>query len=330
MQQPPSLGLSSAIWLLERPTISLTSTSLANHLRTALSTTLGAYPQWCGYLKGILSIDDDSPPPETATFPAHAKRYGRVYVHYGTSIDPGVEFVEATSIATVDGLYSADSVKRRPVWNRRGDEETLIQFVPPTDMVLALEPNEKDTDGLYKPIMAVQCTELSCGGFVLAAKIAHPLADITALARFVRDWASVSHTMLTEAPLPVLSPVFEPLWLDAAAAGNINAHDADPAIIKDALSLPLHRYDWWAPPAKPPSPFPSDLPLAGQPLPWTEWDTKAPVDQYTVHFSREQIDHLWHSAMQESSLISSNLKISKHGCTTGSYLVMRGACSWSS
>jgi hypothetical protein len=305
-------GLSSAIWLLERPTSSLASVDLAKHLCTALSTTLDAYPQWCGYLKAILSVSDDSLPLETRSFPAHAKRYGRAYVHYGTNTDPGVEFVEATSAATVDSLYSANSSKRRPVWNRREDEETLTQYVPPTNVVSALEPNEEDANGLYKPIMAVQYTELACGGLVLAVKIAHPLADIAALTRFVRDWASVSRAMLTEAPLPVLSPVFEPLRLDEFAAGDINASDADPTIMKDALSLPLHRYDWWAPPSTPPSPFPSDLPPAGKPLPWIEWDTKAPVDQCTVHFSRKQIDHLWQSATQESSSTSSNLKISKH------------------
>lgn len=84
-------------------------------------------------------------------------------------------------MATVDGLYDANSTERRPIWNRRRDEETLSQFVPSTNVVLALEPNEKDTDGLYKPIMAVQFTEIACGGVVLAVKIAHPLADITAL-----------------------------------------------------------------------------------------------------------------------------------------------------
>lgn len=149
-------------------------------------------------------------------------------------------------------------------------------------------------------------------GLVLAAKIAHPLADITALAHFMRDWASVSRALLMEASIPVLSPVFDPLRLDASAAGDINANEPDPAIMKMGLDLPLHRYDWWASPAQPPSPFPADLPLAGNPLPWAEWDIKAPVDQYTVHFSRNQIDHLWHSAVQESSLGSSNLKISKH------------------
>lgn len=305
-------GLPTAVWIFECPTISLASIDLAEHLRTALSTTLNAYPQWSGYLKAILSIGDDSLPRETTSFPAHAKRYGRVYVHYGTSTDPGVEFVEATSMATVDSLYSANSAGRRPIWNRKGNEESFAPFLPPTNVVLALEPNEKDMDGLYKPIMAVQCTKLACGGHVLAAKISHPLADIVTLTQFVRDWASVSRTMLTKTPLPVLSPVFRPLQLDVSAAGDINADDADPTIMKDALSLPLHRYDWWAPPANPPSPFPSDLPLTGKPLPWAEWNTKAAVDQYTIHLSDKQINHLWQSAIQDNSVTSSNLKISKH------------------
>jgi hypothetical protein len=305
-------GLTSAIWLLEHPTVSLASADLANHLRAALSITLNVYPQFCGYLKAVLDIEEGSLPTETAAFPTHAKRYGRVYVQFGTGKDPGVEFVEATSTATVDDLYDADSADRRLIWNRRQGNETLTQFVPSTDIVSALEPNEKDATGHYKSILAVQYTSLACGGIVLAAKIAHPLADITALTCFVRDWASISRAMINEAPLPALNPVFEPSRLDSCAAGNINFDFADPVVMKDALSLPLHRYDWWARPAEPPSPFPSDLPPAGRPLPWAEWDTKSQVDQYTVHFSNEQINHLWHSTTKDNSLTPSKLKISKH------------------
>ena len=303
-------GLTNAIWLLERPTVQ--SADLSDHLRTALRVTLDAYPQWCGFLKSVLCIENDQLPSEVAAFPIHAKHYGRVYVHYDTGSDPGVEFVDATSTATVNDLYSATSAKRRPIWNRRNEEEALAQFVPPTNIVHALEPNKKDAQGLHKPIMALQLTRLACGGLVLAAKIAHPLADITSLTEFVRDWASVSSAMLAEAPLPVLGPIFEPSRLDAFAAGGINREVADSDIMKDALSLPLHRYDWWAAPAQPPSPFPSDLPPAGKPMPWNEWDTKAPVDLYTVHFSRQQVDHLWRSATQDSSPTSLNLRISKH------------------
>ncbi|KAJ8114203.1 hypothetical protein OPT61_g3866 [Boeremia exigua] len=307
-----NFALTNAIWLFERPTVSLAPTDVFDHLRKALSSTLNAYPQWCGFLKAILTVDGQELPPETASFPAHAKRYGRVYVHFGTTTDPGVEFIEATSMATVDSLYRADSARRRPIWNRRTDDETLNQFVPSTAVVAALEPNDKDTDDCYKPSMALQYTQLACGGLVLAAKIAHPLADITALIRFVQDWACNSRAILVGAPLPKLSPIFDPSLLDASAAGDINADVAEYNIIEDALSLPLHRYDWWAPPAKPPSSFPLDTPLAGRSMPWDEWDTKAPVDQYTIHFSKEQVDHLWQSAMQGSSSVSSDLRISKH------------------
>lgn len=198
------------------------------------------------------------------------------------------------------------------MWNRQELGPRLVEFVPSTILVNALQPNEKDADGLYKPIMAVQCTQLACGGYVLAAKIAHPLADINALVRFVQDWAEVSRAMLAEEPLPVLTPVFEPLRLDERAAGDINAAIADSYIMETALGLPLHRYDWWSPPAQPPSPFPSNTPMAGNPMPWGEWDRRATVDQYTVHFGRGQIDHLWDMAVQTGSDGSSPLRISKH------------------
>jgi hypothetical protein len=123
-----NFGLTSAIWLLERPCISLPSDGLAHHLRSSLSTALEAYPQWCGYLKAILSIDAENLPRETASFPAHAKRYSRVYVHYNTGTDPGAAFVEATSTATVDELYNAGAADglhqtvphREPLFATRG------------------------------------------------------------------------------------------------------------------------------------------------------------------------------------------------------------------
>lgn len=307
-----NLGLTSAIWLLERPVIPTTSIDLPGHLRTALRTALNAYPQWTGFLESVLSIDKQNLAPEISSFPSHAKGYGRVYVRYGSTEDPGIEFVEAKSTAIVDDLYSIHSAKRRPVWIRQEPGTKLTQFVPLTVLVNALQSNGKDADGLYKPNMAIQCTRLACGGLVLAAKIAHPLADITALAHFIRDWASVSRAMLTESPLPELTPIFEPLRLDACAAGDIDADDFDPAIVQEALNLPLHRYDWWAPPAQPPPPFPPDLPMAGTPLPWDSWNTKAIVDQYTVHFSREQIDYLWRTATHIDSDGPSQSRISKH------------------
>jgi hypothetical protein len=307
-----NFGLTSAVWLLERPKVPPASTGIPEHLRAALRTTLNAYPQWCGFLKSIRSINDNDLAPETSSFPPHGRRYGRVYVHFGSAEDPGVEFLNATSKATVLDLYDIASLQGRPFWNRQDRGTRLAQFVPPTVLVNALQPNEKDADGLYKPNMAVQCTQLACGGLVLAAKIAHPLADITALTRFIRDWANVSRAMLAQEPLPVLSPDFEPLRLDQCAAGDVNADDADLDIMETALALPLHRYDWWAPPAQPPSPFSADLPPTGTPLPWATWDTKTLVDQYTIHFSRAQIEHLWRAATQADSDRSTSPRISKH------------------
>ncbi|KAF2998566.1 hypothetical protein E8E13_005756 [Curvularia kusanoi] len=307
-----NFALTSAVWLFERPSIALSPKDLPNRLRTALRTALNAYPQWCGFLKSINSVDIDSVDPETTSFPLHARRYGRVYIKFGATEDPGVEFVEATSAMTVDDLYSMNSAERRPIWNRQGPDVKLSQFVPLTTLANALQLNEKDEEGLYRPIMAVQCTQLTCGGFILAVKIAHPLADITALTHFVRDWASVSKAMLEETSIPVLTPVFDPLGLDGCAAGDINADGPDSALLHDAAALPMHRYDWWAPPAHPPPPFPADLPLAGKPLPWAEWDTKASVDQYTIHFDQMQVDYLWRMAMQVDPEESSGLKISKH------------------
>ncbi|SMR64409.1 unnamed protein product [Zymoseptoria tritici ST99CH_3D1] len=133
----------------------------------------------------MFSLDEQGLPPETASFPIHLKRYVRVYVHHGTLTDSGVELIGATSTATADDLYPFSSPKRRPVWARRSDELALALFVPATSIVLPLDPEQKDD-----PIMAVQWTTLACGGFVLAVKIAHPLADIGSLTRFVRDWAN--------------------------------------------------------------------------------------------------------------------------------------------
>jgi hypothetical protein len=123
-----NFGLTSVIWLLERPCISLPSGGLAHHFRSSLSTALEAYPQWCGFLEAILSIDAENLLLETASFPAHAKRYGRVYVRYNTDSDPGAAFVEATSTATVDELYNAGAADglhqtvphREPLFATRG------------------------------------------------------------------------------------------------------------------------------------------------------------------------------------------------------------------
>ncbi|KDN72237.1 putative transferase [Colletotrichum sublineola] len=301
----------NAVWLFE-PLARKEAPDLDEHLRQTLGTTLNSYPQWAGQLKSIAVLDDALIPDEAKDFPAHARRFGRVYTHFGTAADVGVEFVSATSSATTNSLYLTERTETQPLWDRKDDNFT--KFVPPSDMAHALYPNEPDTEtGLRKPIMAIQCTTLSDGGFVLAVKTAHPLADITALVRFVKDWASVSCAVVEGLASPVLTPVFEPARLDNFAAGDINAEEPDPAIIRRTESLPLHRYDWWAAPGKPPPAFldmAEPVPLAGKPIPWAEWDLEAPVSDYTVHLNKEQVDFLWDEAT--NGIEADSPRISKH------------------
>ncbi|KAK2030373.1 transferase [Colletotrichum zoysiae] len=306
-----NFALTNAIWLFEPPAAKGVL-AVDKHLRQTLGTALSSYPQWAGHLKSITVCDDKLLPPEVKDFPPHARRFGRVYTHFGTAADIGVEFISATSSATTNSLYLTERVERQPLWDRKDD--SLGKFVPPSEIAHALQPNEPDTEtGLRKPIMAVQCTALSDGGFVLAVKTAHPLADISGLARFVKDWASVSRAVLEGPASLYLAPVFEPARLDNLAAGDINAREPDPAILRRTESLPLHRYDWWAAPGKPPTAIldtAEPVPPAGKPMPWSEWDLKAPVSDYTVHLNKEQVDFLWKEATKGSN--ADGPRISKH------------------
>lgn len=306
-----NFGLTNAIWLFEPPN-KKDVLDVAEHLRQTLTTALTSYPQWTGQLKPIIVLDNASVPAEAREFPVHARRFGRVYTHFGASADVGVEFISTTSSATTDSLYQTERIQTQPLWNRKDDN--LSRFVPPVDIAQALQPNEPDAATvLRKPIMAIQCTTLSDGGFVLAVKTAHPLADIAGLVRFVKDWASVSSAVINGLTAPVLTPVFEPARLDNLAAGDINAEEPDPAIIKRTECLPLHRYDWWAEPGKPPAPFLDAaklVPPAGKPMPWAEWDLEAPISDYTIHLNTTQIEFLLEEATKGTD--GDSPRISKH------------------
>jgi hypothetical protein len=306
-----NFALTNAIWLFE-PLDEKYVVNLAVHLCQTLGTALTSYPQWAGQLKSIAVVDDASVPAEAKKFPAHARRFGRVYAHFGASADVGVEFISATSSATTNSLYQTERVKTQPLWNRKGDN--FGRFVPVVDIAHALQPNEPDAaTGLRKPIMAIQCTTLSDGGFVLGVKTAHPFADITSLIRFVKDWASVGSAVIKGLVAPVLTPVFEPARLDNLAAGNINAEEPDPSIIRRMERLPLRRYDWWTAPGKPPAPFldaAKPISPAGKPMPWAEWDLEAPVSDYTIHLNKTQVDFLLNKATKGTD--GDGLRISKH------------------
>lgn len=307
-----NFSATSAIWLYEKPVHTSDSQfDLAKHLRQSLRVALNAYPQWCGHLKSITALNETNLP-----LAPHARRFGRLYVQYGTPNDPGVEFRTATSTATLDELYPISRPTNQPLWNR--EEVPLDVFLPANRLAYALHPVVVNNSGLLPPVLAIQLTSLACGGFVLAVKGAHPLADITSLVHFMKDWGRVSQSILlgNEVPTPVLAPVFEPGKLDALAAGNIDAVSPDPDIMEQVQTLPLHRYDWWV--SSPGCPWPvrvpdvyhdQGLPPMGKSMPWDEWNVEARVSHHVVHLNHKQVESIWKKA---TAGLTSNGTTSRH------------------
>lgn len=149
----------------------------------------------------------------------------------------------------------------------------MQEFVPEARNV---DPLKDKSDGgtVSPPAVAIQVTMLACGGFVLAVRSAHSLADAHSLIYFIKDWARISRAVRQRSSLPPLNPVFDPERLDSRAAGNINGDVADEEILKRTESLPMNRYDWWAPSNSPwgnvkPAVFENeDTPPAGKAMPW--------------------------------------------------------------
>ncbi|KAF5962452.1 hydroxycinnamoyl-Coenzyme A shikimate/quinate hydroxycinnamoyltransferase [Fusarium bulbicola] len=273
----------SAIWLFETPTRN--DFNLAYHLRESLARTLRFYPQWGGHLKAVKSTDG-TVPLEAKSFPAHARRFGRLYAHYGTADDPGVE------------------ISKQPFW--KCDSSVFQRFMAPVTIAQPLKDVFEDENGQLLPLLAIQITELSCGGFALALNGAHPLADATTLVTFIKHWAQESREGFGYT-LPAPTPVFNSALIDNQAAGDIDANEPDLDIMQRARALPMHRFDWWHPDSTPPWPFkiPSpfdkqDLEPAGKPMPWAEWNVAETVSNYVVHFSQEQVVRLWKGSNENS------------------------------
>jgi len=303
-----------AIWLCERPKDA--PFDLAHHFRRSLQVVLDAYPQWTGLVKSISTVDSSQLKSEENEFAPHARRFGRVYAHYGTSQDAGVEFVMAKSTATLETLSPSSQTRDQPLLDHKN-----ISFgglVSSTLLADPLRQSAADQDGILSPAMAMQLTELACGNFALSAKLAHSLGDIQSLVSFMKDWSTISRWFLSgsKLPEPVLNPIFEPELLDSKASGDINGNQADPAILERVAGLPLHRYDWWA--THPQCPWPQEIPAAfrdweivpaGTVMPWSDWDVNAPVLHYSVHLTRDQVETIWENVTDGDA---KNARISRH------------------
>ncbi|PLB53085.1 transferase family protein [Aspergillus steynii IBT 23096] len=308
-----------AVWLFDYPGQSQSDQfNLSEHLRQSLRITLDAYPQWAGLLR-IVNTVTSTASSEDEQLPPHARRFGRVHVSYGTPRDPGIDFVVASSDATLETLCPASRTTSQPLWDR--SKAPLAEFVSQTPLQKLQKPIVADEAGVLPPAMAVQLTTLACGGFVLSVKSAHPLADAHSLMHFVKDLASVSRSLFSGSELPSLQPHFQPDMLDSSAAGDINAPTADQAIIQQAHSLPFHRYDWWTQtpncdqrPRIPEAFQNEDLTPAGKPIPWFEWNLQEPASVYEVHLTSDQVEVLWQEANAETPDTSATSagRISRH------------------
>ncbi|KAI5458922.1 hypothetical protein BGZ63DRAFT_389918 [Mariannaea sp. PMI_226] len=307
----------SAVWLFSKPNLpGAEKLDLHQHFRTTLAATLEAYPQWCGQLI-MVDTTDGIVPAEAQHLPIHSRRLGQIYARFGAFDDPGVEFVWATSSETLETLYPLKRKQTEPVWNCQ--EASLRSFVANTPLAPVFEPNFEDDTGRLRPLMSAQITQLACDGLVLSLKIRHALADTTTLMTFVKDWAHVSRAVLIGGLLPDIKPSFNPALLDQQAAGDIDQETPDLAIIQQAESLKLHRYDWWASastcpwPVYIPKAFDSPVPQpSGKVMPWTEWDLSAPVSNYVIHLTRDQVDFLFERANKNGLR-----KLSRHDAILG-------------
>ena len=299
-----------AIWLCQRP--NTVPFDLAHHFRRSLELALDAYPQWTGLVKSISTLDPSQLKSEEREFAPHARRFGRVYAHYGTSQDAGVEFVTAKSSATLETLSPSSRITDQPILNC--NNISFAGLVSSTLLACPLPQSVPEQDGVVSPVMAIQLTMLACGNFALSAKVSHALGDIQSLVSFVKDWSTISRWVLSglDLPQPVLNPVFEPELLDSKAAGDISGDQPDPEILDRVKALPLHRYDWWA--VQPQCPWPREIPVAfreekpdpvGTAMPWSDWDVNSPVSHYLVHFTRDQVEVIYKEA-------STNARISRH------------------
>jgi hypothetical protein len=159
-----------------------------------------------------------------------------------------------------------------------------------------------DRTPLDAPNVVVQITTFACGSTAIAIAITHSLADAQTLSQFAKDYASVSRAMFNSEPLPELSPIFDPQRLDAFAAGDIDAETPDSALQEKSRNLPYHRYDnylhvpnqSWPVHSPPDLDTVAHLPLSPTgPIPWDEYDTKAPVSHRVLHFFPSEIQKIY-------------------------------------
>lgn len=219
---------SSAVWFYDPPTRPESGLSTL-HLKAALSKTLNSYRHFCGRLSFIVAQTNEG----------HTKRYRRAQVTYSDATDLGVQFITANSPKSLATFIP--SVSDRHTSLRAWDLASISneELLPSTKMSLSKGASAD------APNMMIQVTIFACGSIAFGLAITHGFADAQTMCTFANDWASISRALHNGGPFPELSPIFDPLLLDAAAAGDIDAESPDMGLVEKSRNLPSHRFDWY-------------------------------------------------------------------------------------
>ncbi|BGP48242.1 hypothetical protein JCM10450v2_004114 [Rhodotorula kratochvilovae] len=265
-------------------------------LERTLAHVLSAYPHWSGVLR--LSKSDDGGR-------AYQRRFGRVWVDFGSSTEPGV----LLSFAERDELLAS---LIPPTAEGEPHDAAVLEHAgiyPDLASVVALRPEVTSA-----PAFAVRVVRFACGGVALGFRVSHTLADAGTLNRFVADWAEVHRTALAASGSleNVLLPdrPFAPEALDAYALGDLDANEPDEAVEAVYKALPRSAFDLWASPERhPPSMVRSSGPDSnnaeldtaagsprGTPAPWETWDLAAPVSLKTLFLASGTLARIWAAA----------------------------------
>ena len=283
----------NCVWFYESVANRNGATDLSiSSLSQSLQLTVNEYPQWTGQLQLNPFISGGSP----------KQRFGRLLLKYGSTLDPGIEFIVAESSLRLDDFLPSAKDQLSGQW-----DATRI----PTDDFVSRTPFALEDGSTYLglPAIALQITTFACGGLAIAIKMSHALADAQSMVGFVRNWAAVNVALSEKQPPPFIDNTFDPSLLERATAGDLNDTKPDPNLIKISRRLPVHRYDRWmldesCPPAfrpsmevtKPISQEKAPLSLA-LPIPWPEWQFSEPSLYYHLYFSASEIDAIWESAV---------------------------------
>ncbi|MCJ1294063.1 hypothetical protein MMC34_005620 [Xylographa carneopallida] len=335
-------GPAAAVWFFSAPSSPPTTTNTTPPpfspalLLLSFRKTLSAYPQWAGRVSAVPHPSSAPPPTSTHPFPPHTRRPRRLFVTYGTGADPGVMFSTAACAQTLADMVPSPEARARMPQGWDAAELDVEQFLPAIKVWFSagFESGEEGHLG-----MGACVTRFACGGVAVGVKMAHCLADAAAMTGFVRGWAGVHGDLLGrcegrselwtrigagrdepevadttrgEEVLRLLNdvrpaPVFDPLLLNATAAGDVDAPAADPTIVARARHLPQHRYDWWASGGDCPEvmqaacavPAGFDAARIGDPIPWAEWDFGVAVAHRVLHFSAAELENIWRAASIE-------------------------------